>query len=46
LFSKPYEPKTAPAAPQAQPDSQPDSPRSTNRPVRQVAALLGGIRKT
>jgi ATP-dependent RNA helicase RhlE len=41
LFSKPYEPQSAPSA-----QPQPDAPRSANRPVRQVAALLGGIRKT
>ena len=43
LFSKPYEPQVAPASSQPQ---QPDAPRSSSRPVRQVAALLGGIRKT
>ncbi len=44
LFSKPYEPKEAP--PSSQPGGQQDAPRPGNRPVRQVAALLGGIRKT
>ena len=46
LFSKPYEPKVVVPVPQSQSQSQPDAPRLTNRPLRQVAALLGGIRKT
>ena len=43
LFSKPYESKPVVAAPES--DSRPDTPRAGTRPVRQVAALLGGIRK-